>query len=388
MESGKFRDLIELRSEWAARPDDLLKFLNKYKPHIVHFTGHGTTAGEIVLEDENTHVPEVVSTAAMRELFKTLKGNIRLVVLNACYSRTQALAIVENIDCAVGMSAEIKDNAAIVFVASFYRALAFGLSVEEAFEQGKLAIMLKGLPGDKTPDLVCGAGIDASKIFLVAPLPQPPPSFYGLTFKKVVWKHHYLANNGDFRGEVEFFAENTSNNNVVRLPPHHAGWFGINMEKPDVKTEIYGEEKNAYIIMQSGFSESKEIRTDFDGRKRAGTFYGWEFNIGPPLPPQKSLHYGVIAETKGTELEAFTANGSFAGMATPYRVGEMTCEVYSPEGYKFKEKTHFVKDYAGIMKDFTGGPEFMNNDTKIIWSVKNPDPNLQYLIKVVLVKAN
>ena len=140
IEVGKYHDLIELRSEWAVRRDDLIKYLNKYKPHIVHFSGHGTeTTGEIILED-NTGAPETVSTEEMRALFKTLKGNIRLVVLNACYSKKQAEAIVENIDCAVGMSSEIKDSSAIEFVSSFYRALAFGVSVWEAFEQGKLGI--------------------------------------------------------------------------------------------------------------------------------------------------------------------------------------------------------------------------------------------------------
>jgi hypothetical protein len=119
--------------------------------------------------DDKTGTSKPVSTAAMRALFRTLKDNIRLVVLNACYSEAQAQAIVENIDCAVGMSTEIGDQAAIIFAASFYRALGFGRSVQHAFEQGKVALLLEGIPEDKTPALLCRKGIDASKIFLVAP---------------------------------------------------------------------------------------------------------------------------------------------------------------------------------------------------------------------------
>ena len=74
---------------------------------------------------------------ALVHLFRTLKDNIRLVLLNACSTRPQAEAIAETIDCTIGMRKPIGDDAAIVFAASFYRALGFGRSVKEAFELGK-----------------------------------------------------------------------------------------------------------------------------------------------------------------------------------------------------------------------------------------------------------
>jgi hypothetical protein len=48
--------------------------------------------------------------------------------LNACDSAPQAEAIVSVIDCAVGMSDEIDDSAAIAFAAAFYEALGYGRS--------------------------------------------------------------------------------------------------------------------------------------------------------------------------------------------------------------------------------------------------------------------
>ncbi|GEM_PF-3967358 len=35
------RDLLDVISVWAVRPDDLLQYLNQHKPQIVHFSGHG-----------------------------------------------------------------------------------------------------------------------------------------------------------------------------------------------------------------------------------------------------------------------------------------------------------------------------------------------------------
>jgi hypothetical protein len=101
------------------------------------------------------------------QLLTTLKDNIRIVVLNACYSRPQAEAIVETIDCAAGMKKAIGDDAAIVFASSFYRALGFGRSVQEAFDQGRTALLLNGIPEANTPDLLVRNGVDPKMVILV-----------------------------------------------------------------------------------------------------------------------------------------------------------------------------------------------------------------------------
>jgi hypothetical protein len=83
--SSEHSDLFRLESAWAVRPDDLLYFLNRFRPQIVHFSGHGSTVGEIILVD-SSGAPKPVSTKAMEALFATLKDNIRIVIMNACNS--------------------------------------------------------------------------------------------------------------------------------------------------------------------------------------------------------------------------------------------------------------------------------------------------------------
>jgi hypothetical protein len=155
-------------SRRAVRPDDLLQTLMEVKPHVVHFSGHGSPAGEIILLDDHGK-PKPVSQEALVQLFKTLKDNIRVVVLNACYSRPQAEAIAQTIDCTIGMNQTIGDEAAINFAAWLYGAIGFRRSVKEAFEVGRAALLLEGIPEDKTPELLSRAGVDASKVVLVAP---------------------------------------------------------------------------------------------------------------------------------------------------------------------------------------------------------------------------
>ena len=160
------RDSLELISKWAVRPDDVIQALNEHKPHVVHFSGHGSEENEILLVGNNGE-EKPVTASALRALFSTLKDNVRLVIFNACYARTQAEAVAEVIDCAIGMNKAIGDDAAIVFAGSFYRGLGFGRSLQEAFDQGKVAIMLEGIPEENTPELLVRENVDPTKIVLV-----------------------------------------------------------------------------------------------------------------------------------------------------------------------------------------------------------------------------
>lgn len=165
--AAEHRDSLEIIPWFALRADDLLQALLQHKPHIVHFSGHGSDAGELIVVDNKTGNPKPISQRALESLFSTLRDNIRLVLLNACFSHSQAKAITSTIDCAIGMNKEIGDSAAIVFAASFYRAVGFGRSVQEAFELGKTALLLEGIPEENTPELVLRDGVNASEITLI-----------------------------------------------------------------------------------------------------------------------------------------------------------------------------------------------------------------------------
>jgi hypothetical protein len=75
------------------------------------------------------------------------------VVLNACYSEQQAEAIAKHIDYVVGMKKAIGDEAAIKFAVGFYDALGAGMNYEIAFDFGRNAIDLRGIPEHLTPVL-------------------------------------------------------------------------------------------------------------------------------------------------------------------------------------------------------------------------------------------
>jgi hypothetical protein len=140
--------------------------LLRHKPHILHFSGHGSPTEGIVLEDNSGHT-KLVSTDALAALFRTIKDNLRIVVLNACYSSLQAQGISQIVDFTIGMNKAIGDRSAIVFSAAFYQGLAYGRSVQESFDLGVNAIMLEGISESDIPVLLTKQDAEAAQTYLV-----------------------------------------------------------------------------------------------------------------------------------------------------------------------------------------------------------------------------
>lgn len=165
LQQSEFREWFVLEQQWAVRVTDLQGHLMRYQPDIIHFSGHGSSASEIILEDNNGN-SQAVPARALSGLFSTLKDNIRCVVLNACFSKAQAEAIAQHIDCVVGMSKAIKDPSAISFAASFYQALAYGRSVQDAYDLGCNQIYMENLRQEDVPQLLSPNADPRSVIFI------------------------------------------------------------------------------------------------------------------------------------------------------------------------------------------------------------------------------
>jgi hypothetical protein len=164
--AAEHRDLIQIVIASAVRPDDLLQAMNEHRPHVVQFSGHGSDNDKIIVCDETGH-PKPISKEALVALFESTLSNVRVVILNSCYSKSQAEAIVSVVPCAIGMNDTIEDRAALIFAASFYRAIAFGNSVEMAFKQGIAALKLEGIEQDDIPELITREGINPSEVFII-----------------------------------------------------------------------------------------------------------------------------------------------------------------------------------------------------------------------------
>jgi hypothetical protein len=159
---SQYRDQFDIQQHWAVRVTDFQELLLRHRPNIVHFSGHGSKANEIILQND-AGLLQPVSARALERLFSILQDNIRCVVLNACYTQTQAQAIARHIDCVVGMSSAVQDEAAIRFAAAFYQALGYGRDAQTAFDLGCAQLDLENLDEPDLPRLIARQG-DAHQV--------------------------------------------------------------------------------------------------------------------------------------------------------------------------------------------------------------------------------
>lgn len=133
---------VEFVHEGAVEASELQAILLKYKPDVVHFSGHCATNGDLVLET-NEGDPEPLSPKFLGNIFSSLKDPVCCVVLNACYSARLAEAVARFVPCVVGMTSQVTDVAALAFSASFYQALALGTTFEQAFAFARQRVELE-----------------------------------------------------------------------------------------------------------------------------------------------------------------------------------------------------------------------------------------------------
>lgn len=145
--AAKHRDAVELLPHLAVQPGDLQMILLQEAPHVVHFSGHGSPEGELGMQAADGTTARV-STAALAGLLRILKDNIKVVVLNACYSEVQAQEAVKHLDFVVAMSSGVSEEGAVELAGAFYQGLAYGRSVAQAFELARNELELHGFVRD------------------------------------------------------------------------------------------------------------------------------------------------------------------------------------------------------------------------------------------------
>jgi hypothetical protein len=105
-------------------------------------------------------------------MLKSVAASARVVVLNACYSDTQADALLGVVDCVVGMTGAIADDAARSFAAAFYRALGDRRSIGNAVEHAAATLAAKQLAADCLPRCRTRGRLDADQIVLGEPVDE------------------------------------------------------------------------------------------------------------------------------------------------------------------------------------------------------------------------
>lgn len=149
---ARLRDQFELKSEWAVTNKTLQQAMLDEAPTIVHFSGHGDIDG-IAIEDTLGN-SRLIDNDALSSLFELFSKDIKCVVLNSCYSESQAKEISKHVPYVIGMKSSIGDKTAIAFSLGFYTALGAGKDIEFAYKMGIVSIKLDGGSDHDIPILI------------------------------------------------------------------------------------------------------------------------------------------------------------------------------------------------------------------------------------------
>lgn len=138
---------------------DFRKTVKRFKPHIIHFSGHGKIdndddEGGIVIQ-ERDGTAALLDSSALHAIFRT-SDDLRLVVLSACQTAQEgtnkekqrvdnfkgvATRLVDaGIQAVVAMQFEVKEETAENIMRDFYEELADGQPVDVALTEARLSV--------------------------------------------------------------------------------------------------------------------------------------------------------------------------------------------------------------------------------------------------------
>lgn len=146
---------IDVRPFLAPSFDDLIDALNQFKPHVVHFSGHG---GEETLLFDNEHIGEIGGTAldfdTVSELLSAVDFKPKGLVLMACDTVIGAIKFLKDVEFVVAMADSIEDDAASSFAVRFYNSISSGVTLETAVRQGRVSMKAKSYADADLPTLL------------------------------------------------------------------------------------------------------------------------------------------------------------------------------------------------------------------------------------------
>jgi hypothetical protein len=120
------------------------------------------------LQDEHGR-SQLVAPRAFGMMIRAAAPNVRVVVLDGCYTPGQAEALRSAVGCVVGLAGRVRDDAAREFAKRFYGAIGNRRSVGCAVAQGVAGLAERQLPEHALPRCLTRHGVDADRLVLVSP---------------------------------------------------------------------------------------------------------------------------------------------------------------------------------------------------------------------------
>jgi hypothetical protein len=126
IERSHLGQVFDVAVEHDVEPGGFIDVVQNHQPKILHFSGHGTEEGHMIMEGG------VLKAATLAKVIRAVPS-VELVFINACYSEKSAWKLLEHAKAVVCMDEVIPDGVALEVSPTFYGEIAKCKSVRTAF---------------------------------------------------------------------------------------------------------------------------------------------------------------------------------------------------------------------------------------------------------------
>ncbi len=118
----------------------LIDVLVNENPSILHYSGHSAVEGIFMFDDKQQ--PVLADVKSIQKIFEANKSKLKIecLILNSCYSKTQADALKNYTKYIIGTTNAVPDDDALLFSQGFYKGVFNELDYKNAFD-GSLAAL-------------------------------------------------------------------------------------------------------------------------------------------------------------------------------------------------------------------------------------------------------
>jgi hypothetical protein len=146
---------FELKVVPAPRFNDIVKEISSFKPHLIHFAGHGDQEDIWIQDDDGSEMP--LSIEHLKQIAKAVGRGVEGFFLNCCKSKVLAESVIGigTVDFAIGFGGSIPDDLAIKFSKCFYNFLKGKQDVRQAFNMTVTEFSVKKLGNAIMQPVLC-----------------------------------------------------------------------------------------------------------------------------------------------------------------------------------------------------------------------------------------
>jgi hypothetical protein len=129
-----------VRAVPAATPEMIVDAVNDHGPEVLHFAGHSNGVGLYLRDDLDNELE--VTAEDFRDFVEN--RNVRLLILNSCYSKATAEMCLPHVATVIGSSRNLSDEDACRFARELYKSLGKGNSAKQAKKDAIDVVKMRG----------------------------------------------------------------------------------------------------------------------------------------------------------------------------------------------------------------------------------------------------